>query len=305
MRYAVFSFASAYRPRIRGTNMDAIIEAVSNGFKYITFIRLSDVIDILIIAFLIYKAFGLIRKTNTLRVAKGIIVLVVLLWLSGVLNLSMINFLLQNTFELGFIALVIIFQPELRRLLEKVGSSRISAFIGNDFKSLEVDNAITQTVLACSDMSDKKTGALIIFARDNQLMEPISTGTLINADVTAELIKNIFFVKAPLHDGAVIIKNGRIVSAGCMLPLSTNTNLSRDLGMRHRAGIGMSEQSDAVVLIVSEETGSISVAVDGMLKRHLSPETVETLLRRELIPDETDKPRRKSILDIFKVNKDA
>ena len=154
-------------------------------------------------------------------------------------------------------------------------------------------------------MSDKKTGALIIFARDNQLMEPISTGTLINADVTAELIKNIFFVKAPLHDGAVIIKNGRIVSAGCMLPLSTNTNLSRDLGMRHRAGIGMSEQSDAVVLIVSEETGSISVAVDGMLKRHLSPETVETLLRRELIPDETDKPRRKSILDIFKVNKDA
>ena len=305
MRCAVFTFGFGIPPKIRGTNMDAIIEAVSNGLKYITFIRLSDVIDILIIAFLIYKAFGLIRKTNTLRVAKGIIVLVVLLWLSRMLHLSMINFLLRNTFELGFIALVIIFQPELRRLLEKVGSSRISAFIGNDFKSLEVENAITQTVLACSDMSDKKTGALIIFARDNQLMEPISTGTLINADVTAELLKNIFFVKAPLHDGAVIIKNGRIVSAGCMLPLSTNTNLSRDLGMRHRAGIGMSEQSDAVVLIVSEETGSISVAVDGMLKRHLSPETVETLLRRELIPTDTDKPNRKSILDLLKVNKDG
>ncbi|MBR4953292.1 MAG: diadenylate cyclase CdaA [Oscillospiraceae bacterium] len=285
--------------------MDAIIQAVSNGLKYITFIRVSDVVDILIIAFLIYKAFGLISKTNTMRVAKGIIVLLVLLWLSGLLKLSMINFLLRNTFELGFIALVIIFQPELRRLLEKVGSSRVSAFFGNDFKSLDVENAITQTVIACSDMSDKKTGALIIFARDNQLMEPISTGTIINADVTAELLKNIFFVKAPMHDGAVIIKNGRIVSAGCMLPLSTNNNLSRDLGMRHRAGIGMSEQSDAVVLIVSEETGSISVAVDGMLKRHLSPETVETLLRRELIPTDTDKPRRKSLLDIFKVNKDA
>lgn len=297
--------ADGIPPKIRGTNMDAIIQAVSNGLKYITFIRVSDVVDILIIAFLIYKAFGLISKTNTMRVAKGIIVLLVLLWLSGLLKLSMINFLLRNTFELGFIALVIIFQPELRRLLEKVGSSRVSAFFGNDFKSLDVENAITQTVVACSDMSDKKTGALIIFARDNQLMEPISTGTIINADVTAELLKNIFFVKAPMHDGAVIIKNGRIISAGCMLPLSTNNNLSRDLGMRHRAGIGMSEQSDAVVLIVSEETGSISVAVDGMLKRHLSPETVETLLRRELIPTDTDKPRRKSLLDIFKVNKDA
>ena len=297
--------ADGIPPKIRGTNMDAIIQAVSNGLKYITFIRVSDVVDILIIAFLIYKAFGLISKTNTMRVAKGIIVLLVLLWLSGLLKLSMINFLLRNTFELGFIALVIIFQPELRRLLEKVGSSRVSAFFGNDFKSLDVENAITQTVIACSDMSDKKTGALIIFARDNQLMEPISTGTIINADVTAELLKNIFFVKAPMHDGAVIIKNGRIVSAGCMLPLSTNNNLSRDLGMRHRAGIGMSEQSDAVVLIVSEETGSISVAVDGMLKRHLSPETVETLLRRELIPTDTDKPHRKSLFDIFKVNKDA
>ena len=297
--------ADGIPPKIRGTNMDAIIQAVSNGLKYITFIRVSDVVDILIIAFLIYKAFGLISKTNTMRVAKGIIVLLVLLWLSGLLKLSMINFLLRNTFELGFIALVIIFQPELRRLLEKVGSSRVSAYFGNDFKSLDVENAITQTVVACSDMSDKKTSALIVFARDNQLMEPISTGTIINADVTAELLKNIFFVKAPMHDGAVIIKNGRIVSAGCMLPLSTNNNLSRDLGMRHRAGIGMSEQSDAVVLIVSEETGSISVAVDGMLKRHLSPETVETLLRRELIPTDTDKPRRKSLLDIFKVNKDA
>ena len=297
--------ADGIPPKIRGTNMDAIIQAVSNGLKYITFIRVSDVVDILIIAFLIYKAFGLISKTNTMRVAKGIIVLLVLLWLSGLLKLSMINFLLRNTFELGFIALVIIFQPELRRLLEKVGSSRVSAYFGNDFKSLDVENAITQTVVACSDMSDKKTGALIVFARDNQLMEPISTGTIINADVTAELLKNIFFVKAPMHDGAVIIKNGRIVSACCMLPLSTNNNLSRDLGMRHRAGIGMSEQSDAVVLIVSEETGSISVAVDGMLKRHLSPETVETLLRRELIPTDTDKPRRKSLLDIFKVNKDA
>ncbi len=147
-------------------------------------------------------------------------------------------------------------------------------------RSLNLENAITQTVLACADLSRSRTGALIIFERDHQLNDPISTGTLIDAEVTAELLKNIFFVKAPLHDGAVIIRDGRLAAAGCMLPMSSNTNLSKDLGMRHRAGIGMSEQSDAVVVIISEQTGAISVAADGMLKRHLSTQTMENLLRR-------------------------
>ncbi len=271
--------------------------------NYIRTIGIADMFDILIVAFLIYQLIRLIHKNNSMRLAKGIILLLVMLWLSGILRLTMINYFLRRAVELGLIAILIIFQPELRRLLEKIGSSRLSGFFGGDFSSFHMEGAITQTVLACADMSKSHTGALIIFERDNQLTEPISTGTLIDAEVTAELLKNIFFVKAPLHDGAVIIKDGRIAAAGCMLPMSGNMNLSRDLGMRHRAGIGMSERSDAVVLIVSEETGAISIAVDGMLKRHLSTETVETLLRKELLPAESGGNRRRNLLDVIRGKK--
>ena len=284
--------------------MSTLTQFLSTAMNYIKLISISDIIDIVIVAFLIYKLTGVIRKTNLMPVAKGLVVLLAILWLSEVLDLAMINWLLRNVVELGLIALVIIFHPELRRFLEKMGSSRITGLFGGEYKALNVEGAITQTVLACADLSRSRTGALIIFERDNQLAEPISTGTLLNADVTAELMKNIFFVKAPLHDGAVIIKNGRIAAAGCMLPMSSNMNLSRDLGMRHRAGIGMSERSDAVAVIVSEETGAISVAVDGMLKRHLSTETVETLLRKELVPDVEGKGR-KNLLDIFRGKKNG
>lgn len=283
--------------------MNSLAETLLNGVNYIKTIGIADAIDILLVAFLIYELLGLIRKTNTMKVAKGIVVLLLVLWLSGIAHLSMINFLLRKAVELGLIALVIIFQPELRRLLEKVGSSRWRSIFGNEFQSLNMEGAITQTVLACADMSRSRTGALIVFERDNQLADPVSTGTLVDAEVTAELLKNIFFVKAPLHDGAVIIKDGRLAAAGCMLPMSANTNLSKDLGMRHRAGIGMSERSDAVVVIVSEETGAISVAVDGMLKRHLSTETVETLLRKELVPDVTKGNGRKNPLDLIRGKK--
>lgn len=279
--------------------MSTLNEFLSNAVNYIKLISIADIVDIVIVAFLIYKLIGFVRKTNLMPVAKGLVVILVVLWISGVAKLTMINWLLRNIVELGLIALVIIFHPELRRFLEKVGSSRITGIFGGEYKAMNVEVAIMQTVLACADLSRSKTGALIIFERDNQLAEPISTGTLLNADVTAELMKNIFFVKAPLHDGAVIIKNGRIAAAGCMLPMSSNMNLSRDLGMRHRAGIGVSEKSDAVAVIVSEETGAISVAVDGMLKRHLSTETVETLLRKELVPD-ADGQGKKSLLDKFR-----
>ena len=271
--------------------------------NYIKTIGIADAFDILIVAFLIYQLIRLIRKNNSVRVARGIVFLLVILWLSGILRLTMINFILRRAVELGLIAILIIFQPELRRLLEKMGSSKLSGLFGSDLRSFQTEGAITQAVLACADMSRSHTGALIIFERDNQLTEPISTGTLIDAEVTAELLKNIFFVKAPLHDGAVIIKDGRIAAAGCMLPMSSNMNLSRDLGMRHRAGIGMSERSDAVVLIVSEETGAISIAVDGMLKRHLSTETVETLLRKELMPQETEGGRKFNPLDLIRGKK--
>lgn len=283
--------------------MNTFSESVSNAVNYIKTIGVADAFDILIVAFLIFELLSLIRKTNTMRVAKGIVVLLFVLWLSGILRLTMINFVLRKAVELGLIALVIIFQPELRRLLEKMGSNRLTKLFGGEFHSVNMEGAITQTVLACTDLSKTRTGALIIFERDNQLSDPISTGTMVDAQVTAELLKNIFFVKAPLHDGAVIIKDGRIAAAGCMLPMSANMNLSKDLGMRHRAGIGMSERSDAVVVIVSEETGAISVAVDGMLKRHLSTETVETLLRRELMPEETDGNRKIRPLDLLRGKK--
>lgn len=254
-------------------------------------INLADIVDILLVAYLIYKLIMLVRRTNSFHLARGVLLIVLALWLSGVLNLRMMNKLLQRTVELGLIALVILFQPELRRLLERMGSN--IPFFGNGrIKKFEAESEITQVVMACTQMSASRTGALIVFERSNMVEEQILSGTIVNADVSAELLKNIFFIKAPLHDGAVIIRNGRIAAAGCVLPLTGNTNLSPDLGTRHRAGIGMSEQSDAVVVIVSEETGSISVAIDGMLKRRLTPETFEAILRAELVEEEpTDNSR--------------
>ena len=281
-------------------------ETLSMAINYIRTIGITDILDILIVAVILYQLFMLVSRTNSARIARGIAVLLVVLWLSGVLHLNMINYLLRKAVEIGLIALVVLFQPELRRLLEKMGSSRrLKGFFGGELQTLNMDGVITQTVLACADMSRSRTGALIVFERDNQLTEPISTGTLVDASVTAELLKNIFFVKAPLHDGAVIIRDGRIAAAGCMLPMSGNLNLSKELGMRHRAGIGMSERSDAVIVIVSEETGAISAAVDGMLKRHLSTETLETLLRRELLPEEDGTGKKKSFWEMIGVKKNG
>ena len=192
--------------------------------------------------------------------------------------------------------------------MEQVGSSNLSAvFSSRQSTPDELENAITQTVEAYASLSESKTGALMVFERKNMLNDAIRTGTALDTVVNSELLKNIFWNKAPLHDGAVIVREGRIVGAGCMLPLSKNVNLSRDLGMRHRAGIGMSENSDAVVVIVSEETGSISVAIGGMLKRHLKPETLENLLRNELLPQEEsgEAKQRFSLLRLLQGRKDG
>ena len=284
--------------------MEQFTAELSRSINYLLSAGIPDIIDMLIIAFLIYKLIGLIRRTNSSRVAKGVVIVIFALWISDWLGLPVVNFVLQKTVELGLLALVILFQPELRRFLERVGSGSIMSFLRGNIHIQTVDAAITQTVLACSSMSQSKTGALIVFERVNKLTNQINTGTIINADTTAELMKNVFFVKAPLHDGALIIRDGKIAAAGCMLPLSNNPNLSRDLGMRHRAGIGMSEQSDAVVAIVSEETGAISIAVDGMLKRHLTPDTFEKILRNELIVDEqADTSSGKNLLGFIKVKK--
>ena len=282
--------------------MEVISNGLSRSVNYLSTMGISDFLDIIIVAYLIYKVIGFVRRTNSNNLAKGLVVFLLALWGSDIFSLTMINFLLRKTAELGLIALLILFQPELRRLLERMGSGFAS---GRSSSGTVMDSAISQTVQACCDMSDSKTGALIIFERGVALNSIISTGTVINADTTAELLKNMFFNKAPLHDGAVIIRDGRIAAAGCVLPLTQRTNLSKGLGMRHRAGIGLSEESDAVIIVVSEETGAISVAMDGMLKRHLSGEALDKLLRSELTRED-DSTEKHSFMDnirnFFKVN---
>ncbi|MDD6189828.1 MAG: diadenylate cyclase CdaA [Clostridiales bacterium] len=254
--------------------------------NYLRNIRVTDILDIAVMAFLIYKGIRFIMKSGSIRVMQGIIILIVAMGLSTVLDLYVVNFLLGKTMEFGVLVLVVLFQPELRKLLERVGSSTFANLFGKSVVSKEMDVAINQTISACEDMSRSRTGALIIFERDIKLDDTIKTGTTVNADLNAELLKNIFFPNTPLHDGAVIVRDGRIAAAGCILPNSSNPNISKELGTRHRAGIGMSEVSDAVVVVVSEETGSISVAVDGMLKRHLAHDTFEKILRNELMPED-------------------
>ncbi|MBR6114938.1 MAG: diadenylate cyclase CdaA [Oscillospiraceae bacterium] len=265
-----------------------IFSSIKQTFSQIGTIRIMDIIDIALVAVLLYFIIMLIRRTRTSKVFMGILIILLALWLSGEIQLYTVNYILRSAVQIGLLALVVLFQPEIRRFLETLGNGTPFTMLFGGERSLTSENAITQTVLACTDLSKTRTGALIIFERSNRLEEQIRTGTILDAETTAELLKNIFYPKAPLHDGAVIIRNGRIEAAGCMLPLSENPNLSRDLGMRHRAGIGMSEATDALVVIVSEETGGISVAESGMLKRHLSRDTFEKLLRNGLLTEQEE-----------------
>ena len=262
-------------------------------------IKFIDIVDILVVAFLFYKVITMIRSTRASRIAKGIVLLLIVTWVTSLLHMNSLLFILNKILELGFIALVIMFQPELRRFLEKVGSRTIKELIGTEEEIRSVDLAINAVVDACENMSKSRTGALIVFERQMLLDEYFKTGTVLDAAVSSELLRNIFFPKASLHDGAVIIRESRVAAAGCVLPLSENVHLSSDLGTRHRAGIGMSEVSDAVVVVVSEETGTISVAIGGMLKRHLAPKTLERLLVNELISAQ-DKKKPARIIERLK-----
>ena len=257
-------------------------------------LQLTDILDIAILALVIYKLLWMLRKTSFGRGMWGVLILMMVMFISSnnVLGLTATSFLLDKVVQWGFVVLVVLFQPEIRRFLERMGSGRLGfVFASTKEAGQEVETAILQTTEAYTDLSRDKVGALMVFERQNLLDDVVKTGTALDCGVSSELLKNIFWNKAPLHDGAVIVRNGRIVGAGCMLPLSGNVNLSRELGMRHRAGIGMSEHSDAVVVIVSEETGSISAAVGGMLKRHLAPETLERLLRNELLNDKQEEKK--------------
>ena len=269
------------------------MESIQNLLHQIQRMQWSDYLDIAVVAFLIYKILPLIKTPSTTRIAKAVVAVLIIAWLTDFLHLYTVGFIMNQFLAIGLLALVILFQPELRQILEQIGSKniRLLRVFAPEQQVSEMEQAIDQTVMACTEMSKSRTGVLIVFERKILLNDMVRSGTTLDASVSSELLKNIFFVKAPMHDGAVIIRNGRILGAGCMLPLSKNVNLSRELGMRHRAGIGMSENSDAVVVIVSEETGSISVAIGGMLKRHLQAETLSQLLHNELMPQQEEPDR--------------
>ena len=275
--------------------MAAIRSFFQEMFSSIPPLGVMDIVDILVVAFLIYKLMLIIRSTSAARVARSIMLLLVATWLTDVVHMYTLNWILTRFIEVGIIAIVIVFQPELRRALERFGGRTMLRFADPLSNRSVEQNAIAATVTACEIMAKERVGVLLVFERRTSLEEYFKTGTLIDAKVTDQLLRNLFFKNSPLHDGAVIIRHGRVAAAGCVLPLSENTHLSSDLGTRHRAGIGMSEASDAVVVIVSEETGTISVAIGGMLKRHLAPQTLEKLLTNELLPEENCK--KKNVLD--------
>lgn len=282
-----------------------MMDVLNRITRYITLLGIGDIIDILIVAYLIYKLICFTKRSNAGQVIKGIFLLLVITQVSELLGFKLLNFLLVNAMQLGLLALVVLFQPELRRAFEKFGSKWFSQIsMEREDANSEMEFAILQTVDACVNLSASKTGALIVFEREILLNNVVKTGTAINATMNAELIKNIFYPKAPLHDGALLVQKGRGAAAGCVLPLSANTGLSKQLGMRHRAGVGMSENSDAVVVVVSEETGSVSVAIGGMLKRHLAPDTLEKILRNELMPSAEETKKNNILANIFSYIKD-
>ncbi len=249
-----------------------------------------DIIDIAILSYIIYKAIGFLRETRAGQLVKGSFILLVIYFISRWCDLLTVEWLLSNVFESAIIAVAVIFQPELRRILEKVGRTNFGR--GQIFDSDEdiLSVCIDNVSKAAATMQEKKIGALIVFENRTQLGEIISTGTIINAESSVSMINNVFFPKSPLHDGAMIIRDGRLYAAGCILPLTQREDISLQLGTRHRAAIGMTENSDAVVLVVSEETGTISIAVDGQITRDYNAVSAGAELKRLLIESkENDK----------------
>lgn len=264
------------------------MEAIQGFTQTILSMQWSDYLDIIVVAFIIYKLLPLLRTPHIMRLARTVVLLVLVAWATDVMHLYTLNWLLGQLLAIGLLAFVVLFQPELRRMLDHLGSVRLPDFLGGSKPVQEMETVITQTVRACEIMSRDKVGALIVFAREQHLSEYYKTGTQIDAQVSDPLLRNIFFHNSPLHDGALIIREGRIAYAGCVMPLSKNPNMPKELGTRHHAAVGTSEVSDAVVVVVSEETGAISVAVGGMLKRHLAPQTLDKLLHNELVPGQKE-----------------
>ena len=260
---------------------------IPSGLTMLSTMHLSDYVDIIIVAYLIYKIAKFFKDTRSVQVLKGIVVLMVCVQLSEMFKLNTINFILQNTMQVGLLAVFILFQPEIRSALARVGKSRFNflSFDGEE-NSDPVVNVINAVTASAKALSEKKIGALIVIEQSTKIMDIIRTGVSLDAQVSTELLNNIFYPKAPLHDGAVIIGDGKIKAASCFLPLSQNDSLESELGTRHRAGLGITEGSDCITVIVSEETGKISLACNGGLTRNLSPNVLKEALTKLLIKDE-------------------
>lgn len=261
-----------------------------------------DIIDIAIIAFIIFKVLEFLRETRAGQLVRGIALLLIAYLLSAIFQLASLQWLLSKVLDYAIIIIAIVFQPELRKLLEKVGRSNISFFSKQsiDDNSDRIRSCIDAVCKAATVMSDKKIGALIVFERETMLGEIANTGTTLNSEASYELISNIFFPKSPLHDGALVIKNGYVSAAGCILPLTANNNLNSQLGTRHRAAIGMSENSDAIVVVVSEETGCISIANNGLIQRDFNGVTLKEELYLKLLTQEEKKNFFTDIISKFK-----
>ena len=267
-------------------------------------IGLNDVLDILIVAFLVYKVLGFIRETRAEQLAKGIVVLVGATLISNFFDLYTLHWLLSGVMTVGLVALVVIFQPELRRALEHLGRSRF-VNIMNDIDKEDAKRMVTEMVNAVETMSASRTGALMVIEKEITLNDIVETGTVIDARISAEMIGNVFYEGAPLHDGAMIIRGSRLYAAGCVLPLTQNKELSKELGTRHRAGIGITENSDALVIIVSEETGVISMAQNGVLTRFMDGKSIEKILLDMYLQEDNKGFLTDKLSKVFRGEKDV
>ena len=270
-----------------------MMSGIQHFIQTVQRMQLSDYLDILVVAFLIYSLLPHLKNPNIMKIVRTVGTLVLIAWLTGEMQLYTISWLLSQLLSIGLLAFVVLFQPELRHMLNHLGDLKVGQLFGFEKPVQEMETIIQQTCMACEIMSREKVGALIVFSRKNRMDEYFKTGTVINGRVTEQLLRNIFVNKAPLHDGAVIVQDGKIAAAGCVLPVSNSTALSKDLGTRHRASLGISEVSDAVAVVVSEEKGTISVFVGGVPKRPLTPATLEKLLRNELCPQDENQISRR------------
>lgn len=277
--------------------LNKVFEAIASWWEWMVSIAMNfqfkDAVDIIIVAFLIYGVVKLVRETRAGQLVKGLFLLVILFIISSYFNLVMVSRVLAYFFQFAFVAILIVFQPEIRKALEQVGRNNVGQSIaavvtGRDrsYDRAQIRKAINAVVDGVGILQQLKMGALIVFERKTKLGDIIETGTQINCEPSGQIVGNVFFNKAPLHDGAMIIRDGMIHAAGCILPLTKNTSVSAELGTRHRAALGVSEESDAVVVVVSEETGQISVAVNGVLARRFTRDTLRDVLEGYLIPQE-------------------